>query len=206
MQKRALLCISVLLFAATNAFSQQSQKKPPIAPQGAYSFMGLALGQPKAEAATVIAAMNSTLGELEQFEAPVCKTDAPGLSGPGLKYCHFSVKYAGLPAYSRSHSFTLLFVDDKLASITYNFDGNEYDAMVQAVVKKYGTPKTTQTVVMQNQMGASFRGRVYVWHNAVSTIRAKEYGTTLDRSAIDVDDVALMREFEKRARENGPKI
>ncbi len=205
MRMCALLCLSGLLCAAVSADSQEPSKKPLTA-QAAYSFMGLTLGQSKAEAAAVIEAMNATNYRLGQFEPPVCKTDAPGLAGSGLEFCYFSVKYSYLPAYARSHAFTLLLVDDKVASITYDFDRNKYDAMVQAIVKKYGAPKSSQNVVMQNQMGASFRGKVYVWSNAVSDIRANEYGTTLDRSAIHVEDLKLVREFEKRARDNGPQI
>jgi hypothetical protein len=55
-------------------------------------------------------------------------------------------------------------------------------------------------------MGATFQGKDYVWSNAVSQIRANEYGTTLDKSTIHVEDSKLLREFEKRAKDNGPKI
>jgi hypothetical protein len=162
--------------------------------QKAYSFMGLTLGQSKAEATAVIA---------NQFE-PNCKTDAPGLSGPGLEFCYFHVKDWG--ELERSPSFKLLLVDDKVAKITYSFDRNTYDAMVQSIVKKYGAPRSSRNVVVQNRMGATFRGKEYLWSNAVSQMEAKEYSTTLDKSVVDVEDLKLMREFEKRALNNGPKI
>lgn len=205
MRTSVLLCLLALLCAPASVVSQQQSKKELPAPTP-YSFMGLILGQSKADAIATIEAMNPKFEHLEQFDPPVCKTDAPGLSGPGLDFCYFAVKYAYLPAYSQSHCFTLLLVDDKVASITYEFDQNEYDQMVQAIVKKYGAPKSSQNVVVENQMGATFHGKVYIWLNAVSSIRAKEYGTHLDRSAIQVDDVTLMRDFEQRARNNGPQV
>ena len=168
--------------------------------------MGLTVGHSKAEAASVIYAMNSTNDELNKFEPATCTTDAAGLSGPGLEICVFSVKYASLPAYASSHSFSLLLVDDKVASIDYGFDRNQYDAMVQAIVKKYGAPSSSRNVVVQNQMGASFQGKNYVWSNSISQIRADEYSATLVKSTIHIEDTRLIREFEKRARENGPKI
>lgn len=168
--------------------------------------MGLTPGHSKAEAITVIDSMNSTNDNLSQFEPPTCTTDASGLSGPGLEVCLFSVKYASLPAYARSHSFTILLVDEKVASIDYDFDSNTYEAMVQAIIKKYGAPSSSQKAVVQNRMGASFQGKNYIWTNQTSQIRATEYGATLEKSSIHVEDLKLMKEFEKRARDNGPKI
>jgi hypothetical protein len=224
-----LLCFSLVLCAAVLAQTQKpappvakpsvqsngtggsqektsQSKKPQTTAQEAYSFMGLTLRQAKAEATAVIEAMNVTNDRFDQFEPQSCVTDAAGLSGPGLEFCYFHVKYATLPAYSRSHSFSLLLVDDKVAGINYDFDRNGYEAMVQAIVKKYGAPKSSRNVIVQNQMGATFRGKEHVWTNAVSQIRANEYSSTLEKSVIHVEDLKLMREFEKRARDNGPKI
>jgi hypothetical protein len=199
------LCLSGVVLSVTFASGQGVTKKHPTA-QTVYTFMGLTVGHSKSEAVQVIDAMNPTNDSLNQFEPPICKTNASGLSGPGLEICIFSVKYAALPAYARSHSFALLVIDDKVASIDYDFDQNQYGTMVQAIVKKYGAPNSSRNVVVQNQMGASFQGKSYVWSNSVSQIRADEYSATLVKSTIHVEDSNLMREFEKRARENGPKI
>ncbi len=195
-----LLCLSVVL--CTEAAYNQVSKKPPATAPTAYTFMGLTLGQSEADATSVIGALNSSNGSLPRFERPTCETNAPGLSGPGLKICVFSAQQS-VPL---SPSFALLFVDDKLASINYDFDQAQYPAMVQAIVKKYGAPKSSQKVVMENRMGASFQGKVYSWSNPVSEIRANEYATTVDKSTVHVEDLKLVREFVKRAHGSGPEI
>jgi hypothetical protein len=161
--------------------------------------MGLTPGQSEEESAAVIAAM-----EFENFSPPDCRTGKSSYSGPGLKTCFFVLKY---PSETKINpSFVLTFVDGKLANILYLFSCDNYEAMIRAIVKKYGAPKSSHTAVMQNQMGASFRGRNYLWSNAISQIEADEYYARVDQSGIQVTDSKLERERKKRVLDNGPKI
>jgi hypothetical protein len=197
----------VILSARSLAFSQKAAKnKTATRPTISYSFMGLTAGQSQAEATGIVEGLNSTFSDLEKLQEPTCSKTLAGLSGQGLEACFFSVKYASLPAYSRSHSFVLLFVDGKLARADYEFDQNAYESMVTSIITKYGKPTESKLVKMTNGFGATMASRNYVWRSVDSQLAASEIGNTSEKSAVHVEDVQLRLEFEKRARENGPPI
>jgi hypothetical protein len=59
---------------------------------------------------------------------------------------------------------------------------------------------------MQNQMGAMFEGKIYIWLNTVSRLQADEYYARKDQSVVTVTDLKLDRERKKRVLDNVPKI
>ena len=59
-----------------------------------------------------------------------------------------------------------------------------FDAITDALKRKYGTPALTRLVTKKNAMGAAFHGREYTWSNSLSTLFAEELGSKIDECRI----------------------
>jgi hypothetical protein len=191
------LCICSLL-----AGQKASSKRKLVLPDSPYSFMGLVPGESKEDAVSAIAELTygTQLGSLQHYEAPICRSNYPGLSGPGLEICVFT----GL---NSDQSYTLDIVDGKVASITYTFSRDAFSAMIESITEKYGSFKSKGSRTLQNAFGATLNCAVYTWSNTLSKMTAKEFNTAnMNKSNVLIEDVKLQAEFVHRTLSNGPKI
>ena len=199
----ALVCLAMCLSASLYGQDAPSQQKPVVS-DAPYSFMGLIPGESKAEAVATIAALPVPNNDpVIHYHPPYCNNNTAGLSGIGLEVCNFSA-FDG----TSMRSFTLRFVDGKVAGIVYRFPRAEFPAMAQAITNKYGQKAASPKVnKLENGFGATFDSVEITWANSLSEITVDERNPDESyQSVVAVTDTALDAEFWKRAAANGPKI
>lgn len=87
------------------------------------------------------------------------------------------------------------FFQGKLYRISATFYASSFTAMQEALTGKYGAPSVT-TVEYQNAFGAKFTGSVATWDNSVSTMTLRQYGGTVEYSALLIEHKALAAQAE----------
>jgi hypothetical protein len=195
----SLVCIAMILNVSL-AGQTASAKKKPIVPDKAYTFMGLTPGEAKADAIATVLAMDDANGH---FKDSPCSAASASPLVAGLEVCCY-LPYTYIEG--EAPSFCLDIIDGKVGSFTYYLWHQKYESIVEAMVDKFGAPKTSQRQTVENRMGATFSSRFYLWTNSVSRIEAREYTDTLEKSSIEIEDPQLVGEFNRRLKAGGPKI
>ncbi len=205
-----LLLVAVVAFAV----STFAQDKP-------YSLKGFTVGEStlqdfKAQfhhcADTCDEKSQKKFGVPAKF-APFCSDDYPEARlTPGREDTSSAYTQAGLvycqPYFpfeaQRGVEFTVAdipttsqvdFFQGKLYRITATFYASSFTAMQEALTGKYGAPSVT-AVEYQNAFGAKFSGSVATWDNNVSTITLRQYGGTVEYSALVMEHKALTVQAE----------
>jgi hypothetical protein len=65
--------------------------------------------------------------------------------------------------------------DGKVATLVVFFKTDEFQAVTAAIESKYGKPKKTAVVTMQNRMGAKFPSRTLTWERDGALLIAMEH-------------------------------
>lgn len=73
-----------------------------------------------------------------------------------------------------------------------------FNKVTDAFKLKYGKPKRTETSMIQNGFGASFKNITYTWSNRTSAIQATRYSGDLENSLITFSSDKALYEFAKR--------
>jgi hypothetical protein len=145
--------------------------------------------------------------------APFCSDDYPearltpgredssnAYTQSGLVYCQPHFPFEG----QRSVQFTIAdipttaqfdFYQGNLYRISATFYTSRFTAMQEAFSGKYGTPFVT-IVEYQNAFGAKFTGSVATWDNSLSTIVLRQYGGSVEYSALLIEHKALAAQAE----------
>jgi hypothetical protein len=197
-----LFCSALYLGASLCGQETPSQQKPAVS-DAPYSFMGLIPGASKAEAVATLAALPVPGNDpVIHYHPPYCNNDTAGLSGTGLEVCNFDA-FDG----TSMRSFTLRFIDGKVAAIVYFFPRGEFPAMGQAIANKYGQPAPPKVNKLENGFGARFDSVQFTWSNSLSEITVEQRNPgEIYQSVVAVTHTVLDAEFWKRAAANGPKI
>jgi hypothetical protein len=122
--------------------------------------------------------------------------DVPAHTQTGLVYCHpyfpfeeqrgplFTI--ADIPATTQFDFF-----QEKLYRLAATFYAVRFTSMQEALSGKYGAPASVTTADYQNAFGAKYTGSVIIWDNGVSSITLRQYGGSLEYSALVIEHKAL---------------
>ncbi len=101
---------------------------------------------------------------------------------------------AGIPL----KEFQLFYFGEKLSMIVLRFDAAAFEAVTDAISKKYGSGKITERSMIQNKMGAKFDNIVMQWRVNDSRIVAERYDRNVDESLVKFTSTAGEAELERR--------
>lgn len=113
-----------------------------------------------------------------------------------------TASYANKPARLRAQ-----FRDDKMSEATASFVPVNYEAIVEALVTRFGRPASKRSEVVQNKMGATFQNETSLWNVGGDQIIAMKYGSDLTRGFVNIKDqqeVARLKEGEEKRRKSAP--
>lgn len=113
---------------------------------------------------------------------------------PGLQRCINAVEGVMADFYYR-----------RLATLYWRFPHDEFSDIREGLIDKFGTHKT-QLARIQNRMGAQFDDEILIWSSETATLELSEYVTSLDNSAVTLQDDDLSRSFKKHDPKPSPDI
>lgn len=97
---------------------------------------------------------------------------------------------ADIPTTSRFDFF-----QGKLYRVTSAFYASSFTAMQEALTGKFGAPSIT-SAEYQNAYGAKLTGKIATWDNSISTITLRQYGGTVEYSALVMEHKDLAAQAE----------
>lgn len=113
---------------------------------------------------------------------------------PGLQRCINTVDGVMADFYSR-----------RLATLYWRFPHDQFSQIREGLIEKFGTHKT-HVARIQNRMGAQFDDEILSWSSEAATLELSEYVSTLDNSAVTLQDNDLAQSFKKHEPKPSPDI
>jgi hypothetical protein len=144
----------------------------------ATELKGVALGMAQSEVEALLAA---EIGEWS-CRAPLRQTPFVDI------FCSKHTTFGGVPA-----KMFLLIYGDAVESITVSFASKDYGSVAAGLTSKFGQPVKSETVELQNRMGAKFESRNATWIFDDGTLSLRERATKVDQGAVALVSNAVLK-------------
>jgi hypothetical protein len=95
--------------------------------------------------------------------------------------------------------------DPRLYHIWVQFEVSGYSTVGDALIEKYGEPKTVEKSALQNRMGATFENVVSTWEFEHDSIVLTKFNGDVETSLLEFRDKARIVEFAERLKESSKK-
>ncbi len=75
---------------------------------------------------------------------------------------------------------------DVVSSIHVDFNPNDYDSIKDALVKKFGKPKSVKKSILGNAMGAKFNQIELLWEDEIGIMHFNKYSRVITKGALSM--------------------
>lgn len=113
--------------------------------------------------------------------------DRNSIGGIPTRECMLAVAQNATYANQRA-TLSARFRDGLLSWASAGFVPTSFDAIVEAISKRYGPPRINRSEVVGNLSGVSVQNEIRMWTIGTDVLLARKYGANVTRGSVDVMD------------------